>query len=358
MKTRILLLLVTALLLSCNESKKWRQTVDANVKKLTETVDQAAKAIPGERWQRILDGLHSDNPEVRQKALNYLDRVTGIDGQKKYSVSVWFDYDSNDSIQIDIFQEKFLSRDVARERLEQNRHRLAYTRRSVSYPLNINDLRDTLNKNISEVFENIIGIPTARKIPNNGKYVGPSLYNIRNVTAYYDVALHRVHKKRPDLVLSTKLTDVRKERKQNVERFVDNILLTVNQFKIPLNQKVRTESWNPLEGKGYLYILIKQKDFDRVKENTFNGYIKVHENNSPNEALYSPTDVKIEKFQFNPEINQVVTDPYTKENYVWYAHDMTGSTSINLLEIQKLGELLEDLEELKTKQKKEDKSWW
>lgn len=96
------------------------KAVDKLDKQLTETrdalaksVDLVAKAVPGERWARLLDGLGSPDPEARKQTKEFLQRLASIAddpaAESKYKLVAAFDFDESKPFHVDF--ERFAGAD-------------------------------------------------------------------------------------------------------------------------------------------------------------------------------------------------------------------------------------------------------
>ncbi len=97
-----------------HESREWRREVselrkslERTSKDIVEQADKAVLAIPGERYSRLVDDLHGDDPERKSRAQNFLKSLAGIslEDASSYQASVWFAFDPQEGpLRADVFR--------------------------------------------------------------------------------------------------------------------------------------------------------------------------------------------------------------------------------------------------------------
>ena len=95
---------------SCGESAKWRDLAERykialeDLTKRAEAVSYAAiKAIPGERYNQLIDDVHGTDPKKKEAALLFIKSLFGVDAEHEYTAYATFMTPAGAKIRADLF---------------------------------------------------------------------------------------------------------------------------------------------------------------------------------------------------------------------------------------------------------------
>ena len=93
-KSQLVMLLACGLfLLGCNKSvESISGSVDRAAQAIEKASDTMALAVPGERWNRLVDVALHGSPAEKEKAAHELDALFGIDISSQYEITIWYEF--------------------------------------------------------------------------------------------------------------------------------------------------------------------------------------------------------------------------------------------------------------------------
>jgi hypothetical protein len=295
------------------------KVVDANAK-------AAIRAVPGERYNQLIDDRNSGDKEKVAQARAFLTRLAHLDPEAQYQVSLRFSFDTKKPFNYDVFAEAEPSLDIVKSRAATRGINLLPANRTIFAPHTKEqpkaDISKTLDKAVNPYMfgatqpvgcgGGIMGGGCLPQIPPAGFGLIPQL------------------------------------RKQFLDGAVDAVMATVTEKPDEIVDGVREFDWDPLSERPFLIIMIDQATYDGQSD--FDIVAKITEKTHPDQLLYQRPPVHFIKKDFNPELDTPVKDNRDEIIY-WAFKDMTAQFSVDSQRVKQIVDLKQALIDWDNKQK-------
>jgi hypothetical protein len=329
--------------------------LDKRLEDITKTVaklgDDTLKAIPGERWLRIIDDLNSGDAVARGKAQAYLSSVAGVkilnaSDIANYALSVGFDYDESKTFNAHVhtfeapdpllletylrfgpqldrptkFMFSAINRDEVRRRLMVIADRAVLGFTGPYEPIRLHEkpseckvagdaycakfsFNDPIGR--TEVVVNNQSTQASFDYTTDDLKAGPPAFNTRRAAIQTALA---------DLVLDA--ISYREERNNSKEMSLDWPILTKRKFAV---------------------IFIDKETYEQQPDFTIK--MRVNKRDNPDENLAGMPTFVVKKKHFDPAADNRALIGRNKEQLYWTARDMTGDIGQTLLQLNSMDEL-------------------
>lgn len=333
------------MLLSCKEAKKiqkeseeWRNVALQLSKEMQEMADDVSKAIPGERYQRLIEEANSSDPIVRANAKAYIKRLFNIDIDSEYVINITIDTKDSLPIHMTTFQASTLFRDEILKKVKTNSIEYTKIRQVSKGAPTLEILKRDLSKSLEASFNSIVGVPTYRKYA-----AGKNSHGFTNYHEFIDNEL-----KRPSLGTRQRnwVPNLNNERKVAINDLAESLLQPFKPYYLPLDSITYTNNWKVSEAYPYIFLLIKEKDFNRIKNTDFIIQASVHEKGNQSNILFRPTPIEIKASDFNVNRNPPVPMYYKDDRLVWFVTDMTGYAEMYPSKLKQLNETIAKIDSM------------
>lgn len=173
----------TLLLSSCDkvdqmtdESREWRKTMEESVRLLQQQIDTSTKALPWERYMRLVEAGMSDDPKDRELAERFAERILNVDLKTKYEVSLAYGF-TGERLRSDFFFGDVPTAEAVRQRCSVS-YEPASVRNSLQRPASLDEQKevalvriraaiDELGAKVKDVRTTTLGPITTFKVMRN-----------------------------------------------------------------------------------------------------------------------------------------------------------------------------------------------
>ncbi len=298
-------------------SKELKETREA----VTKAADAMALAVPGERYQRLIDAVHKGTPEEQKKAKEFIKSVFKIDVDASYTISVNFSFDtsSKTKLRADIFAGHS-------PYAEEVKLYTAYTLNpdppvssNVLTPMSDGEIWTAIQKIYQRDLQGLYGSGQGLSVrpPPSGFVIQPAA---RVIGCENDEGLPQ----------------------QLVNDLTSAIWTLRGERPLPLTPG-RSIPYFPFSELDYLFVLINKEDFDKVtvgkSGDSFQVKIKAHETAHPDKPLpfVDNRPFVLRKADFLLPDHQVESD--TNGTFVWAVRQVTQFQGISEQYLKKLQDL-------------------
>jgi len=338
------------MLISCKEAKKiqkeseeWRNVALQLSKEMQEMADDVSKAIPGERYQRLIEEANSSDPIVRANAKAYIKRLFNIDVDTKYKLNISIETTDSLPVHMTTFQASTLFRNEILKKVKSKS--IDYTKiRQVSKGTpTIEMLKEDLTQSLEASFNSIVGVPIYRSYSFGS---GGNKQNLR----FLDNELKRASLGKNYQIWASNLKN---ERKIAINNLAESLLKPFKPYYLPLDSITYKTDWMISEAYPYMFLLMKEKDFNRIKKTGFIIRASVHEDGNQSKILFRPTPIEIKASDFNINRNPPVPIYYKDDRLVWFVTDMTGYAEMYPNKLKQLNETIAKIDSMQLRMESE-----
>ena len=338
------------MLISCKEAKKiqkeseeWRNVALQLSKEMQEMADDVSKAIPGERYQRLIEEANSSDPIIRANAKAYIKRLFNIDVDAKYKLNISIETTDSLPVHMTTFQASTLFRNEILKKVKSKS--IDYTKiRQVSKGApTIEVLKKDLTQSLEASFNSIVGVPTYREHRFGSGNFSQSI-------RFLDNELNR-----PSLGTRPRnwVPNLNHERKIAINNLAESLLQPFKPYYLPLDSITYKADWMINEAYPYMFLLMKEKDFNRIKKSGFIIRASVHEDGNQSKILFRPTPIEIKASDFNINRNPPVPVYYKDDRLVWFVTDMTGYAEMYPNKLKQLNETIAKIDSMQLRMESE-----
>ena len=291
------------------------KAVDKLDKQLTETrdalaksVDLVAKAVPGERWARLLDGLGSPDPEARKQTKEFLQRLASIAddpaAESKYKLVAAFDFDELKPFHVDFERFAGADRSFAEAFVLQHSANLDATpKRTNLDPITEAQLRSQLLSKADEILSLAIGPATGQTDIPCGS--GPGIVQPQCAKLTFANTISAASTSSPipfvqplQQFLKAKedaLADLTRkfETKRDAIRndLVDMALMAYSYRETRMDNLTSYLDWSLVDGRNFVIVVMDKDTYEQHTED-WTIKIRVAQSEHPEVSLYNrPTQV-------------------------------------------------------------------
>src|SRR5262245_18662755 len=302
---------------------------------LSKSAEVVAKAVPGERWARLVDGLGSTDPKVREETKQFLLNLAGNTDKpipSTYKLVVGFDFDETKPFfHVDFGRFSSPDRSYVEAFVQQHSATLDATpKRTNLAPLSEAQLRTQLLDHADKLFAKITGFATPTSTSPNS--------TILNCDAHGEMFNQCVFLTFNDSLLSNRasvvpITNVKQAEASKLDRFkkqleeaksliVEFALMAYSYKENRMDNLESSRDWSLVDGRTFVVVVIDKETYDTHNEDwTFK--IRVQQADRAEVSLYNrPTQI-LKRVNFDPQIHKPVVREDGRTVY-WAYVEMTG----------------------------------
>lgn len=315
-----------------SESDKWREQVEASTKAMQVAVDTASKAIPGERYLRLLDAVHSGDPKQAAEAKRFIQSAFQMNLDQPYEVTVWFGVDDSEPFTAYAFVGPAPSREVVQEELRRGRLNLTRWPNSLAPLASAEQIKGQIEEKIAKAVDTMAGTwsRTSERL---------SVPNQRHVLAnsFLQTKLFCVTGDSNTMGCETTAMAPNNDRAEVAKALSEAFWLPYQNRRLPLPVTSPRKPWSLLSANQVLFIVIPDEQFQRQKNLVVKAV--VHEEGKPERILPGEQEYTFERVMF--QNNPTVANENPPVTLRWAAHTMTDSSQMSGQMLQSIRQLQE-----------------
>jgi hypothetical protein len=285
---RSIFLALTALIAGCGKDiNKAVGAVNTAAQALVTASDKLALAVPGERWQRIVDAATKGDSAQKAAAFKQIERLFGVDMESTYEISVWYGFNAN--------------------------YKPATVANALGRPQTEAEIQKIVRAELAAAVREVV---PAVSYSQNG-------------------------------IVSQVNTVSSGDESKAVDHLVNAITAHYGAIVVPAATQTIRRPYAPFEGVRWLLILVNEADLDTATKGREDQPIAralAHKTGDTNTAFANNWTVEFTKAEFlaRPPVECGVL----KTKVRWVTHDMTNSPIIDKAFIDALDQLHHDVDEM------------
>ena len=347
-----LLLILSACKGVKKESAEWRKQVEKSIQDMTVAVDGVSKAIPGERYLRLVENARTGTAEEKAKAREDIKAIFGVDPlENNWEVKVNFNFQSDQNLLAGAFMDLSGLPSVVEQAILEQRLNVREVGSTLVSPISDTELKDKIFTSISHGVGLMSGEPDVLIYDgNNAMITWPN--SSLMPSAYASLPTNSTAQARRTLFPSIKS---KIEQRAHINQYFTDAIWHLRE---PLRQRQMGEpaivfDWDPIDG-GNIFIFVEEEVLKEIRE--------IHgDNHVLAEAVIQQKNTlnRFKNFEdFQIRISQFFLEGRRKEVpgvgfFRWAPANLTRSTfidpqAIDLDAFKRLNKNLKKLQELGT----------
>lgn len=274
--------------------------------------DKLALAVPGERWQRIVDAATKGNREDKAAALKQIERLFGVDLSSTYEISVWYGLNPDSVLHSAVTVSAIPSADGIRQYCGIS-YEPAQVANSMGRPQTEEEIRKVVREHIAAAIQEVMPV---------------AIYSQNGIVS--------------------EVTGVMAGNESKaVDHFVSALTAQYAAIVVPTATQTIRRPYAPFEGDRWLLILVNEEDLaaaTKGREKEPIARALAHKTGDPNSAFANNWTVEFTKAEFLARDS--IECGVLKTKVRWVAHDMTNAPIINQTFLDSLEQLHRDVDKM------------
>jgi predicted small secreted protein len=347
-KLRIYLMITAVFFLGgCNQIDQLHKDVQAATEAVQKSADTIALAVPGERWQRILDKQFSGDPQKQKDARTEIENIFGPIVERDFEATLLFGFDpSKPGPTAAYFRTMYPDRQAVEEQCASRAINPFQAANVSTRPMTEAEVRARVATDVGRVINAIAGTPEASF--RGGDDDGVVIQNFDSLApAFNGTTIELARRLGPPAsgfmgnpAIQLFMKRIADKKAQAATDLTNALLDPYSPAVLASNaagKGTKTFPWHISDAKQWLVVLVSKADWDAMHAN-LKITAFVHEHDKPdalfeNRDAYTFTadDFKGHEFHCDQEPG----------DWVWAIHDMTGQgisrdVAVRLQDVKKL----------------------